>query len=99
MKYLKKFEKHKADEIEVGDYVKIKVNNNQQENFMKMMGLGIGKVSKIIFDGIIVDYDTNVGDGFLSTKTAIRVKYHEVLYKGKTKEELEIKLASNKYNL
>lgn len=98
MKYLKKFEQYTKNDIEIGDFIIVSPSKMGQKKFTKLLS-GIGIVKKIYNDIIIVEYDTNIEDGFLSTKTLIRIKYNEIIHSAKTKDELEIKLASNKYNL
>lgn len=101
MKHIKKFEQYTNHNIEIGDFVKAKTDLGIKKYTLLLKNIGvIKKIEKYgIINDVIIEYDTNIEDGFTSTKTLVKVKDYYIEDVAKTKEELEIKLASKKYNL
>jgi len=110
MKYIKKFENH-IDIPKIGDYVLIHTNSNIRSvsNFVNNT---IGKIIDIsskytdMFNrenpGVVrVEYDDPPRDiqSWFSDKNKRTFTLEQIVEYGKTKEELEEKLAVKKYNL
>ena len=96
MKYLKTYENNKN--IRVDDFVQIKTNKKYNgfyhpEKILNFVNNTIGQISSIEHREFIVRYITDTNIQFF------RFNENEILAIGKTKEEVEQKLALNKYNL
>ena len=109
MTYLKYYE-NIEDNLEVGDYVLIKINilpyTQKQIDTENFINNTIGKIIDIITDrnDVVVLYENvpetiksyfNINNGLdIRTFDINRIVEH-----GKTKEQLELKLQANKFNL
>ena len=110
MKYLKKFE-HKiiSKPVSEGDYIIAKINGN--DNVAKFINNNIGQIVLINIgpSWLSVTYE-NVPDIIIDYFTVIEDKKNTFLYNytihigdvidfAKTKEELELQLSTNKFNI
>jgi len=100
MKYIKTYES-RPKAIEDGEYVIIRINYNQKNYIKKEWQMfiknNVGKIKShyYIEDHLIyiIDFNSGIDDGHR------RFKHEEILAHSKNKEELEIQLVANKYNL
>ena len=110
MKYINKFEKKKylsiSEEVEIGDYVIITSDpfftKNRPKNVVDYIATTIGQIKDKGPDSYIVKFDNppEFNSGFdKSLKTGWTTYENEILFFSPNKEELEMKLAAQKYNL
>ena len=106
MKNIKNFERFFMDELRSGDYVILDIDS---ESYAKITGINdinfvnthIGKVKfkNIPGEYIAVEYEDSTADTFEEDNHTIYINPRYVKYMSRHKEELELKLATNKYNL
>ena len=108
MKYLKKYED--VNKPEVGDYVYCQEDllTSDDETYYKAMEFVKNNIGKILkknpkySDFFVVRYENipfELKEYFNVFKSSRNIKYDEIIYWGKTKEEVEAKINSEKYNL
>lgn len=103
MKYLRKFEDLKEEPV-VGDYVIIESNDIINLNLKHFIENNIGQITKFFkFDETVLIKYTNVPKDlriwFSSNAQIITFKLEYIKYFSNNKEELEVILTANKYNL
>lgn len=109
MRFIRKFENFN-NEIEVGDYViigkKDYLNNAEDyEEFLNFLNNNYGIVTNIIYrsNRIVVKYNNipdNIKKRWFSSNNNMRFfDIDRVIAYGKTKEELDLKLSSEKYKI
>jgi len=107
MKYIKKFE-NTEDKPKVGDYVLISIDNDEENDFYSNNPGQIIKfftLQKYRFT-VMISYGKNIPDNMknilLLNKRCGYYKifdYEDIFIFSKNKEDLKLKIASNKFNL
>lgn len=99
MKYIKKYES-RPEAIDDGEYVIVKSNNPRsyiKKEWQDFIKNNVGKIKShyYIEDHLIyiIDFNSGIDDGYR------RFDHEKILAHSKNKEELEIILTANKYNL
>jgi len=114
MKYLKKYESIKNEEPQIGDYVLVNSDiSYNSDKFEKFISNSIGIIVKInLSKSLLIKYkkipanikyvfryrDTIKGSSN-QTNNSILIGPNDILYYSKNKEDCEIYLAQQKYNL
>jgi len=99
MKYIRTYENIK--EVQVGDFVQIKTNNKYSgfynpQKIIDTVNNTVGQISSKEGNlDIIVKYKIKYANDDLQ----LRFQKKDIVEIGKTKEDVEAKLAANKYNL
>ena len=110
MKYLKKFES--INKLEIGDYVHVdlEIGNRHDKNFMKKFPVypffkeNIGKIADIDSRTCHINYENipnEIKNGIFyhNDTTNFQVLIRYIKYFSKNKEDVEIFMASQNYNL
>lgn len=97
MKYIRPY---KSNEPKVGDYVVISADSMNKE-YNDFINNTIGKMYKKSKNFIYIRYDYipyGIRQWFTRGETT-SAELEDIVYFGKTKEDVEIKMNSNKYNI
>lgn len=110
MKYIKKFESLK-DELHIGDYILMNITSSDIY-FQHFINNNLGKLVRIdpICDVFGTEYDKEVIVRYKKIPQRLRIYFYnegntkrflisDVVSFGKTPEDVELRIASNKYNL
>lgn len=97
MKYIKTFEK--LGEPTIGDYVICVDKDYDDLEFNNFLATSIGKVVKYQYDQYYVEYDNPPIYIEDTWGNPIRFILDEILHFSKNKEDLEIYVQANKYNI
>jgi len=115
MRYIKTYEKVYVDRPEIDDWAIVHLSQNIDDELNKFIKSNIGKIVDIGYETIedyrgnqhksqfyVLNYDTEIPKNikiWFQDDNNIAFETHEIKYWSKDREDLELIIAANKYNL